>query len=249
MPGSSVTAVADDETWVVEFTVHGTWERTLWQTAYHLLNQCLAQHPAGLLLDLRGLDDPGVISAQLWLTAATTGDRMEPPVRVAACLPPGTGLADRLDGVAARRVLPIFRTLPAARTHLAGQRHFPDQVRLRLPPESTAAAGARHVVTVACEQWGLDPLVARARLVISELVLNAAEHAGTPIDVLISRRSRGDRLHLAVLDGSAGLPEMRPEATTVFGERGYGLRIVDAAVQTWGALPTRTGKMVWALIF
>lgn len=248
MPGSSVTAVVDDETWLVDFTVRGIWERPLWLDAVGLINKCLTHHPAGLLLDLRDLHDPGAISAPLWLTAATTGDRMEPPVRVAACLPPGTDLASRLGGHAARQLLPAFPTVGLARSFLTGHRPLLDQVRLHLPPATGAAAGARHVVTLACEEWGMGPLVARARLVVSELVLNAAEHAGTPIDVLISRRGRGAWLHLAVLDGSTELPAMRPEETSVFGDRGYGLRIVDAAVHTWGALPTRTGKMVWALI-
>ncbi|WP_430782659.1 ATP-binding protein [Actinoplanes sp. G11-F43] len=248
MSGSSVAAVVDDETWVVDLTVRGTWERQLWLRTFGLINECLAHHPAGLLLDLRGLHDPGAISAPLWVTAATTGDRMDPPVRIAACPPPGTDLATRLDGHTARRLVPAFATVPLARSFLASRRPMLDRVRLHLPPTNGAAAGARHVVTLACEEWGMHPHLARARLVVSELVLNAAEHAGTPIDVLISRRGRGTWLHLAVIDGSTEPPRMRPEPVEVFGERGYGLRIVDAAVHTWGALPTRTGKMVWALI-
>jgi anti-sigma regulatory factor (Ser/Thr protein kinase) len=248
MAGPSVTAVVDDETWVVEFTVRGSWGRPLWLTAFNLLNKCLAHHPAGLLLDLRGLLDPGAISAPLWLTAATHGRRMEPAVGVAACLPSRTHLADRLGGVAAARLVPTFPTVPLARSFLASNRPRMDRVRLHLPPDTAAAARARYMVTAACEEWGMASLVPRARLVVSELVVNAAEHAGTTIDVLISRRNQGTCLHLAVLDGSPDHPAIRAETVDPLTERGYGLHIVDAAVQGWGTLPTRRGKMVWALL-
>jgi anti-sigma regulatory factor (Ser/Thr protein kinase) len=248
MAGPSVTAVVDDETWVVEFTVRGSWGRPLWLTAFNLLNKCLAHHPAGLLLDLRGLLDPGAISAPLWLTAATHGLRMEPAVGVAACLPARTDLAVRLGGGIAGQLVPAFPTVPLARSFLTSHRPRMDRVRLHLPPDSAAAARARHMVTAVCEEWGMGSLVPRARLVVSELVVNAAEHAGTPIDVLISRRGQGTYLHLAVLDGSRDHPVIRAGAVDPLTERGYGLHIVDAAVRGWGALPTHHGKMVWALL-
>jgi anti-sigma regulatory factor (Ser/Thr protein kinase) len=248
MSGPSVTALVDDETWVVEFTVRGVWERALWLTAFGLLNKCMSHHPAGLLLDLRDLHDPGAISAPLWLTAATHGERMEPPVRVAACLPARTDLSARLGSVAASRLVPAFPSIRLARSFLTSSRPRMDRVRLRLPPDLGAAARARHMVTAACEKWAMDPLATRARLVVSELVVNAAEHAGTPIDVLISRRDAGALLHLAVMDGSPVLPSIRLEMENPLTERGYGLRIVEAAVNGWGALPTRAGKIVWALL-
>ncbi|PWK48738.1 hypothetical protein BC793_10582 [Actinoplanes xinjiangensis] len=248
MSGPSVTAMVDDETWVVEFTVRGVWERALWPVAFGLLNTCMSHHPAGLLLDLSGLHDPGAMSAPLWLTAAAHGERMEPAVRVAACLPDHSDLSARLSGAPAGRLVPAFPSVPLARSFLTGTRPRIDRVRLHLPPETAAAARARHMVSTACEQWGMAPLVTRARLVVSELVVNAAEHAGTPIEVLISRRDAGALLHLAVVDGSPVLPSIRREMENPLTERGYGLRIVDAAVNVWGALPTRAGKIVWALL-
>ncbi|WP_433795049.1 ATP-binding protein [Actinoplanes sp. CA-252034] len=248
MSGPSVTAVVDDETWIVELTVRGVWERALWLTTFGLLNKCLSHHPAGLLLDLRDLHDPGAISAPLWLTAAVHGERMEPVVQVAACLPDRTDLSARLGTVVAARLVPTFPTVRLARSYLSVSRPRTERVRLHLPADEAAAARARHMVTAACEEWGMAPLVTRARLVVSELVVNAAEHAGTPIDVLISRRDAGRLLHLAVVDGSPALPSIRLEMENPLTERGYGLRIVDAAVNGWGALPTRTGKIVWALL-
>jgi anti-sigma regulatory factor (Ser/Thr protein kinase) len=245
MPGPVVTAVVDDESWLVELTVRGAWGRALWLSTFGLVNRCLANHPAGLLLDLRGLHDPGAISAPLWLTAASNGGRMEPAVRLAACLPDRTDLATRLGSAGARRLVPAFPTVGLARSFLNSRRPRMDPVRLHLPPDTAAAARARYMVTAACEEWGMGDLVPRARLVVSELVVNAAEHAGTPIDVLISRRG-GALLHLAVMDGHPALPEIRSDAAGPLTERGYGLRIVESAVDGWGALPTRNGKMVWA---
>ncbi|GAA0470220.1 hypothetical protein Aca07nite_81350 [Actinoplanes capillaceus] len=251
MPVPSVTAVVDDESWLVELTVRGSWGRPLWLSAYQALHKCLAQHPAGVLLDLHGLDDPGASSAPLWLTAAAQGTRMDPTVRVAASLPVRTRLATRLDLPPAQGMLPVFATVPLARSFLADRRPLTGQMRLRLPPDPSAAVAARQVVSEACTGWGMPRLVPRARIVLSELVVNAAEHAGTPIDVLISRRGP-DLLHLVVVDGDPVLPPMpggdEPPLETLLTERGYGLRIVDAAAEAWGAMPTRTGKMVWALL-
>ena len=228
--------------------VRGPWGHPLWLTTIDLLKKCVAHHPAGLLLDLRGLRDPGAISAPLWITAASHGERMQPRVQVAACLPENTDLATRLGSVAARRLVPAFPSVRLARSFLNSSRPRIDHVRLQLPPDTAAAARARFMVTAACEEWGLGQLVPRARLVVSELVANAAEHAGTTIDVLISRRGGGTDLHLVVVDEGPGLPHLRPEAASPLTERGYGLRIVDAAVHGWGALPTHSGKMVWAIL-
>lgn len=247
MAGPAATAVVDDETWLVELTVCGAWGRALWLATFGLVNRCLDHHPAGLLLDLRDLRDPGAISAPLWLTAASNGERMDPPVRIAACLPERTDLAARLGSAGARRLVPAFPTVGLARSFLNSRRPRTDPVRVHLPPDTAAAARARYMVTAACEEWGMGDLVPRARLVVSELVVNATEHAGTPIEVLISRRG-SSLLHLAVTDGDPALPDIRPEASDPLTGRGYGLRIVDAAVDGWGALPTRTGKVVWAVL-
>ncbi|GGN71053.1 hypothetical protein GCM10010112_38020 [Actinoplanes lobatus] len=203
--------------------MRGSWGRPLWLSAYQALHKCLAQHPAGVLLDLRGLDDPGASSAPLWLTAAAQGTRMDPTVRVAASLPADTRLAARLGLPPAQDVLPVFATVQLARSFLASRRPLTSQMRLQLPPDPSAAPGARQVVSEACTGWGMPRLVPRARIVVSELVVNAAEHAGTPIDVLISRRGP-DLLHLVVVDGDPALPPMpggdEPPLDTLLTERG-----------------------------
>lgn len=248
MTGPSVTVVVQDESWIVDVTVCGVWNRELRSTVNAALDKAMAQHPAGVLFDLRALADPGAVSASTWLDVALQGEEMDPQVRVAVCLPTGTRLAARLDRVVARRMAPVFPTVRLARSHLASHRLLLDQVRLHLPPDVSAAARSRFMVTAACEEWGMPWLVPRARLVISELVSNAVEHAATPVDVLISRRGRGVFLHLAVVDEDPVLPCFRQSGEDPLTSRGYGLVIVEAAAHSWGTVPTRTGKMVWAML-
>ncbi|HEX8630242.1 MAG TPA: ATP-binding protein [Catenuloplanes sp.] len=126
----------------------------------------------------------------------------------------------------------------------------PDRRQLSLPPEPEAASLARALVADACHAWGLPRLLYPARLVMSELALNAVEHAGTDLVVTVERR--GAALHLAVADGVATLPRLRepgrPRGGAPLDDRGRGLRTVQATASAWGATPTAAGKVVWAVV-
>ncbi|WUJ12171.1 ATP-binding protein [Actinoplanes sp. NBC_00393] len=243
-----VAAVMDHETGIIELTVNGQWDRGLGYTAYRTAQKCLAEHPAGLALDLLNLHDPRSASAPLWMTVAAQGGRLHPPVPVVACLPPTARLAGRLDRIGAGRHLSMFSTVGLARTAITSHRPTTSQVRLQLPPVPASVANARQIVGAACTEWGMTALLPRARLVVSELVTNAVVHVGSPIDVVISHRgtlrraaSRGaTSLHLAVYDHD---PRMPPPSGN-----GKGLRLVTVASQAWGVLPTRVGKVVWAIL-
>ncbi|GAA0503277.1 hypothetical protein Ade02nite_36100 [Paractinoplanes deccanensis] len=238
----AVTAVLDHDTGIIEMAVRGRWNRQVWLESYRMINKCLAGHPAGLVLDLSAFEDPRGASTSLWLTAAAQGERMEPPVPVVACMA-SPQLAVGL------RHMPGYASIRSARTAITSHRTTTSQVRLQLHPRPSSAATARQLVTAACEEWGMPLLLPRARLVATELVGNAVVHAGTPIDVVISHRGqvrrpvtrRSPYLHLAVYDRSPRMP------ATGDG-RGHGMRIITAAVQGWGALPTREGKVVWAML-
>lgn len=59
------------------------------------------------------------------------------------------------------------------------------------------------------------------------------------------------RLHVAVLDGVPNFPRPQPSGVTPppsLHGRGRGLLLVDAVAAAWGAMPTRTGKVVWATL-
>ncbi|MDI6103975.1 ATP-binding protein [Actinoplanes sp. NEAU-A12] len=251
----SVDAFADLDTGAVDVAVRGCWGRRLWRQAFQALSRCLAAHPTGLVIDLHHLGDRRAFSAPLWLTARAQGAGMQPPVPVLACLPASAPLAARLDRRETREHVPIFATTCHAHTALTGRREPADRLRLSLPPRcEVAAAAARQAVADVCRSWHLPRLAHLARLVVSELVANAVEHADPPIEVCLSRlgaASHSYGMHLAVYDANPRIPARpRPDRTPPpsWDQRGMGLRVVDAAAFSWGALPTRTGKMVWATL-
>ncbi|WP_229076459.1 ATP-binding protein [Actinoplanes sp. DH11] len=250
----SVLAVIDADTAVIEFSVWGEWDRALSTQARTVLDKCLAEHPTGMIIDLHQLDDPHAVSSLLWLTACVQGAAMEPPVAVAVCVSAGAPLARRLRRLGARDWLVLYATVSQARDALAGRHPLPDRMHLALPAAPAAAVLARSLINDACRNWDMPQLCQRARLVISELVVNAAEHAGTDIEVIVSKRGSGAAaaLHLAVYDGDPILPQIRDPVPGLLGpslvDRGLGLRIVGAAASAWGALPARGGKLVWAIV-
>ena len=250
----SVLAVIDADTAVIEFSVWGEWDRRLSVQARAVLDKCLAEHPTAVIVDLHRLSDPHAVSAPLWLTACAQGTAMEPPVAVAICADAGAPLAGRLHRLGARDWLVAYATVSQAHAALAGRHPLRDRMHLALPPDPAGAVLARSLVNDACAGWELSHLSQRARLVISELVVNAAEHAGTDIEVIVSQRGTGSAaaLHLAVHDGEVTLPRVRDPVPGPLGaslvDRGLGLRIVNAAASDWGALPTRSGKLVWAIV-
>jgi anti-sigma regulatory factor (Ser/Thr protein kinase) len=247
---ASITAIADAVTGTVEVAVAGCWSGRLRGDTYHALRTCLAEHPVTLLVDLTALDDPWAGSAPVWVSARSFAASLAPPVTMALCLPATAPLTGRLHETGTMRAVPVFAGPQQARAALAERRTLNECVHLVLPARLQAGTLVRETVAQACRDWGFPGLIAVCRLVASELVLNAVEHAGAaPVEVVVSRRDYG--IHVAVVDGSPELPRLFPDpprgAASVH-DRGLGLRIVHAAALAWGALPSHRGKMVWALL-
>ena len=100
---------------------------------------------------------------------------------------------------------------------------------------------ARGFVTERLDAWGAGDFIEITRLLVSELVANAALHAHTAITVSLTQDD--DLLRLEVADLSPRRPILRhysAEATT-----GRGLALVDAISQTWGVENRQEGKAVW----
>lgn len=245
----SVSVTADVDVGVIEVAVRGRWSPSLRVAVWTAVTKCFVEHPSAVIVDLRELEDPLASSAPAWWTMGTTGVRMAPSVQVVVCLPPGTALTTRLNRLGAKRYLPVFPTPAEARIAVTGRLPLCQRVRLYLPPEPAAVGRARALVADACAAWELPGLLRRGELIVSELVGNAVEHAGTDIVVMVSRRGPG--VHLAVSDDDPRLPSGldavprgrgRPDAS------GTGLHAVHAAATIWGAMPTVAGKVIWAVV-
>ena len=113
---------------------------------------------------------------------------------------------------------------------------------LDLDPDPMAARAARRFVTATLEDWSLEELADDVISVVTELVTNATQHAGTTSQLRL--RSHPGRLIIEVADADGRIP--RPAVTQAMDERHRGLMIVAQLSQRWGVRPTDRGKVVWA---
>lgn len=107
------------------------------------------------------------------------------------------------------------------------------------PPTPRAARAARKMVEAWLSAGGLDMSDHEVGLAVSELVTNAAMHAGTPL--YVQAQHAGGVVRVEVHDGSTTLPAIRKSGTA----GGRGLSLVAALSTSWGAELTKGGKMVW----
>ncbi|MFG2753846.1 ATP-binding protein [Streptomyces xanthophaeus] len=123
----------------------------------------------------------------------------------------------------------------------AGQRR-----RLALTGVPSPVSKGREFTHRALRDWGWDGTEAAedALLLVSELLTNAALHAGGCRELVLTA---GDTLRIEVYDGTTALPTRR--ATPQRGvPGGHGLYIVDRLSDRWGAQTHADGKAVWAEI-
>jgi anti-sigma regulatory factor (Ser/Thr protein kinase) len=78
-------------------------------------------------------------------------------------------------------------------------------------------------------------------VVVSELVTNAAVHAGTEFHVVL--RWNGERVMIEVFDRGGGVPVVLAEPPSIGGR---GLFLVERLTSAWGFDPSSSGKRVWA---
>lgn len=127
--------------------------------------------------------------------------------------------------------------------------------RLILAPVPIAARRARWFTTEVLGLWGLAALIGDATLIVSELVTNGIEHAGSDLELRLEQSH--DLLHIAVRD--RGSPSARPPtsdaATSAVSkgagiqERGRGLEIVRSLALASGRTRRPAGGSVyWATL-
>lgn len=120
----------------------------------------------------------------------------------------------------------------------AGQRS-----RLRLPPQPQSAPAARSFARATLRGWRSPAeLVDCVVLLVSELVANAVQHAGTRVTLEIERRD-ATTVRVVVEDDNDRPPRRRP--VDLYAEGGRGLELVDALASRWGVDGRPRGKSVW----
>ncbi|UGQ12020.1 ATP-binding protein [Yinghuangia sp. ASG 101] len=124
-------------------------------------------------------------------------------------------------------------------------------VEWELPRDPAAAAIARRRLGDHLAELGVSELIDDGRLLVSELVANALEHATGAISLRILRSDEG--AHCEVVDGGpyrhappGQAPPAGPRhAAEDASESGRGLLLVAALAAAWGIEPRGAGKAVW----
>jgi anti-sigma regulatory factor (Ser/Thr protein kinase) len=115
-----------------------------------------------------------------------------------------------------------------------------------LAPQPESASAARQQLRSACADWGLDGEVREdALLIVSELVSNVVDHAGTPCHLTV--RMDGEGLRIEVRD-LYRCPPPQPRPIDLGARRGRGLQVVSALSLRWGVTEFDDGKSVWSVL-
>jgi len=202
----------------------------------------LAEGPRGVVCDLSGVLAGATLGAVAVLAAAGRHVRDWSGIPVAvACPDPRVRAALAAHPLGGHLIVTesVFCAVSAV---LATP--IPAVERLRLAPHPTAKRASREFVTRTLTDWGLDPLILSADLVISELMSSSTIQATTGIDVSVAWDLRA--LRLTVRDNSPDLPRAQYTHFDMYGSR---VTAVAGISRAFGVLPTADGgKVVWAVL-
>jgi anti-sigma regulatory factor (Ser/Thr protein kinase)/anti-anti-sigma regulatory factor len=207
----------------------------------------LSEEPFALICDLAGVDALDPVCATVFSTVANHPSSRWPATSFLLCgaQPPVAEILGRLQ---VPHFLQMYASLELALDAAAAR---PPYLRdeLRLAPTPTAPAVARAFVREVCRSWHLAlpdaTVMDRAVLLANELVTNAIVHAHTEIRLRLELR--GDRLHIAVRDGSPGFLQLVPPDWQA--EGGRGLWLIEQLTRAWGVdRHPDGGKVVWCTL-
>ena len=229
------TLVEDRDTGVWLVALHGSLSVPDATDVVVVLEKCLAQCPAAIVVDLHGLTEVEDTALSILPTLQRRAALVEVPLV--------------FTGDPACHVLPIHPTVEDGRISVARQpgRRW---LRRQLAAGPLTSSTARDVVGEACLDWGLRPVLYPARTIVGELVDNAVEHARSVVEMTVGVLA--ERLHIRVRDGSTTVPVLRPfsphRAEAPLDLRGRGVRLLDRHAATWGTIRQPNGKIVWATL-
>jgi AraC-like DNA-binding protein/anti-sigma regulatory factor (Ser/Thr protein kinase) len=190
-----------------------------------------------VLLDLADLRLDWAPAPELFVTAVTAAGGW--PLARLVLFGADVQGTDRLQACRVPDSVPLARTMDDAAA-LVGVRPIRLSCGVDLTPTPQSVRQAREALYDACDRWGI-PQRQDVAVVVTELVANAVEHAGTAIRLRLVLDRSG--LRVSVRDRRPGpLPDHTDPTTP----RGRGLRTVAALSRTWGVLHYGDGKAVWA---
>jgi anti-anti-sigma regulatory factor/anti-sigma regulatory factor (Ser/Thr protein kinase) len=207
----------------------------------------LAEEPFAVVCDLSGVDLLDPVCATVFSTVANHPSSRWPSTGFLLC-GARPAVAEVLERLQPPHFLRLHTDVDDALEHaLARPSYLRDEVCLA--PAPSAPAAARGFVRELCRYWLLalpdEDVTERAVLVADELVTNAFLHARTEIRVRVELR--GDRLHVAVRDGSPRL--LRLVGSGLEAEAGRGLVLVERIARAWGVRrDPGGGKVVWCTL-
>ncbi|WTB44228.1 serine/threonine-protein phosphatase [Streptomyces sp. NBC_00827] len=114
-------------------------------------------------------------------------------------------------------------------------------VTAELPAIPDSVPEGRDFLTKALANWNCTAIADDARLLLSEILTNAVQHAQGPIGLHVCRTAT--ELTVEASDRSPHLPQPRLAAEDE--ESGRGLILVRALADSWGVRPTDEGKTTW----
>ncbi|MGH4022958.1 MAG: ATP-binding protein [Pseudonocardiaceae bacterium] len=200
--------------------------------------EVLADRPDAIVLDLEAFVDAEELSGSVFPALGRTVAGAADGELILAAADPGTRAA-------MRRASPLFvRMFDTCSQAMAAAARAPARRRVtrQLPADPYAARTARRVLEEVCTRWRVTALREAALVIVTELVTNAVDHVGAPIELCVTVRH--GVLRIEVSDHSKVLParlDQIPNAT-----QGNGLWLVEGLASQWGATPTTWGKTVWA---
>jgi anti-sigma regulatory factor (Ser/Thr protein kinase)/anti-anti-sigma regulatory factor len=218
------------------------------------LDKAVAQVPTCLVCDLSAVTRLSPVCVAVLVAAQWTAPWPGPVVWLAGA---HGQPAEALGATGAARFLSTADSVSAA---LAAQDAEPRRLRERLvlAPLPTAPRHARRFAEEVLARWGVSHVSDDAMLVVSELVTNGVQHAGSDLELRLEH-GRG-LLQIAVRDRGSpyvgpALGEL-PEAAAVFDgfhdtmlERGRGLEIVQTVADGAGQTDDPGGGSVyWATL-
>lgn len=215
-----------------------------------VLAKAMADNPTCVVCEMSKMTwlDPACIA--IWIAAQWSGPWPGPVVWLTG---PQGQPADALRAAGAARFIRLADSDEAVRAQQPieppGRRE-----RLLLAAAATAAGRARRFTAGVLDLWALPYLTEDATLIVSELVTNAVQHAGSDLELRLEYGH--DLLHIAVRDhgGLSSHPhnsDARPLSANraLMQEHGRGLGIVRTLATASGqtAAP-RGGSVYWATL-